>query len=59
MLINQGWEFVEQVGIRARATLCALRSEERVTVLSKRGLELWMESPEVGLAADGHVEPLY
>lgn len=26
---------------------------------SERGLELWMESPEVGLAADGHVEPLY
>lgn len=39
MLISHGWEFVEQGGIKAWAALCALRSEERVTVLSERGVE--------------------
>lgn len=38
MLISPGWEFVEQGGIRAWAALGALRSEERVTVLSERGV---------------------
>lgn len=54
MLISHGWEFVEQEGIRTWAALCALRIEERVTIQSERVLELWMESPDVGLAADAH-----